>query len=142
MPSAIEEMLLGQMRDAKLPPPAREVVLVPPRQLRADFMWAARAAMPGTDRWNMVLVVEVDGGGMRGRHGREPGASTDCEKAALCFFKGWDFFRFTSKMVRDGRAIEILKGYFVNTIPRFLLQKPMERKPLLPPRKMKRKAKR
>lgn len=40
----------------------------------------------------------------------------NAEKENTAVLLGWRGFRFTTDMIRDGSAIEVLKHYFANTI--------------------------
>lgn len=116
--SELEELLAKQIEEKHLPKPTREWPLVKERQMRIDFYWPT-----------LNLAVEVHGGsGRGGRHGREPGMTVDCEKIALLYFLNNRYLQFTSRMVKDGRAIRVLEGVFHGFMPGFLLEKPMARR--------------
>lgn len=102
--SALEELLLIQMKAAKLPPPEREIVFAADikRRWRFDFAWTLR-----------MLAVEVDGGQwVGGRHGRPQGAEKDNEKMNEANIRGWMCLRFTTSQVNDGRALATIERAF------------------------------
>lgn len=97
--SEIEEELYLQIKAEKLPTPDRELRFHPKRRFRFDFAWL-----------NYMIAAEVEGGiWSGGRHVRGSGFRSDCEKYNLAALAGWKVYRFTSDMVRDGTAIEILR---------------------------------
>lgn len=68
------------------------------RDWRFDFAWPSSR-----------IAVEVEGGSWAGgRHTRGRGFEEDCEKYNAAAEAGWRVFRFTSDMVEDGRAREVL----------------------------------
>lgn len=90
MASAIEELLALHVRAERLPAPEREVVLLPPRKWRVDFLWRAQG-----------LVVEVDGEVHRIKarfHG-------DIEKHASLVLAGWTLLRVDGRTIRAGIAV-------------------------------------
>lgn len=93
--------LLTQIRVAGLPEPEAEYPFAYDweRDWRFDFCWHDR-----------MVAVEVEGGGWkRGRHHRPKGYEADCEKYNEAALLGWKVFRFTTDMVRDGRALALLE---------------------------------
>lgn len=94
------ERLADAMRDEQLPEPVTEHRFAKPvRQFRFDFAWPDRR-----------LAVEVDGGTWTGgRHTRGAGFESDCEKTNLAQLLGWRVLRFTTSMIRDGRAIATIR---------------------------------
>lgn len=71
----------------------------PTRMWRFDFAWPLR-----------MIALEVEGGTARGgRHNRMDGFEKDCEKYNEATILGWKVIRVTSAMVKDGRALEILR---------------------------------
>ena len=72
------------------------------RKFRFDFAWPS-----------LMIAVEVEGGIYRGgRHTSFAGFTNDCSKYNEAAKIGWKVFRFTSKQVSDGEAIEFLRGVF------------------------------
>jgi very-short-patch-repair endonuclease len=70
------------------------------RRWRFDFAWPA----------GKRLAVEVDGATwINGRHTRGKGYEKDCEKLNEAAILGWKILRFTTDMVRDGRAIDTIQ---------------------------------
>lgn len=94
-----ETLFLHQLTgNAQLPYPQREFRFHPKRKWRFDFAW------PETK-----IAVEIEGGTYtRGRHVRPHGYAADCEKYNEATRAGWKVYRFTSKMVADGKAIKFL----------------------------------
>ena len=99
--SKLEMLMALQIAQSPVvPEPVREHRFLPPRRFRFDFAWP-----------DDLLAVEVDGGTWRGtgRHSRGLGYERDCEKLNLAAMNGWTVLRYTSSMVRDGRAIQQLE---------------------------------
>jgi hypothetical protein len=97
--SALEEALAGQILEAALPAPAREMIFAPPRRWRFDFSWLPQK-----------VACEVEGGVWSlGRHTRGAGFTEDCVKYAEAAIQGWCVIRVTGEMVRDGRALVLIK---------------------------------
>lgn len=73
------------------------------RKWRFDFAW------PNED---VKLAIEVDGGTHTGgRHVRGAGYAKDCEKSNTAAAMGWTLFRFTSDMIKSGKAILFVEDY-------------------------------
>jgi len=99
MKSALEETLALQIAADALPAPEQEYRFHCVRKWRFDFAWP-----------ELMLGVEVEGGTwIRGRHTRGYGFEKDCEKYNEAALEGWLVLRFTGGMVRDGRALSIIK---------------------------------
>ena len=93
-----ESELLQQLQFAGLPMPAVEHRGIPGRRFRFDFAW------PG-----LMIAAEVEGGTWNvGRHVTGSGYERDCEKYNAALLEGWRVYRFTTDMVRDGRALATL----------------------------------
>ena len=77
--------------------PLREYMFDPERKFRFDF------AFP-----DYMLAVEVEGGtaGGKGRHSRGVGFENDCIKYNLAVKHGWRVFRYSTKQVTAGLAID------------------------------------
>lgn len=89
------DLLRLQIEESALPPPVQEHTFAPPRRWRFDLAWPA-----------LMVAVEVDGGTWtQGRHTRGSGYELDCEKLNRAAALGWRVLRYTTSMVRDGRAI-------------------------------------
>lgn len=98
MKSAPEEQLALHIKAIGLPAPVREFYFAKPRRFRADFAWPDRK-----------ILAEVEGGTWSGgRHVRGKGYEADCEKYSIAAMLGYRVLRFTTAMVRDGRAIGFL----------------------------------
>lgn len=99
MRDELERLLLWHIKAAGLPTPEREVRLVPGRRFKWDVVWRA----------NMV-AVEVNGGTwIKGGHSTGTGIERDYEKSNLATLLGWHCFAFSGAMVKDGRAVKIIK---------------------------------
>lgn len=86
---------------AGLPAPVEEHRFAPPRLWRFDFAWPDRK-----------LALEVEGGtwsAEESRHTSGAGFEADCEKYNAAALAGWAVLRVTSKMIDDGRALEVLE---------------------------------
>lgn len=95
----IELTLFDQIRFAKLPEPVREFPGIPGRKFKFDGAWPLRR-----------LAFEVDGAvWVNGRHSRGSGIQTDCEKFSLAAVHGWRVMRFTTDMVRSGKALQLVE---------------------------------
>lgn len=82
----------------------REYAFAPGRRYRADFAWP-----------DARLLVEVEGGtwtANRTGHTSGAGYERDCEKYNLATRLGFSLLRFTSSMVRDGRAVREIELFF------------------------------
>lgn len=96
----IEDLFEQQILDAKLPLVTREFKFHPTRRWRADFCFV-----------RPKIICEIMGGvWSHGAHVRPLGYEGDCEKMNNAVILGYKVMYFTSKMVKDGRAIEWLKG--------------------------------
>lgn len=78
--------------------PEAEVRFWPGRRHKFDFAWPGRK-----------IAVEVEGGTYsNGRHTRGKGYEGDCEKYNEAARLGWQVYRFTGGMVKDGRMLETM----------------------------------
>lgn len=94
-----EERLALHIRALGIYQPEREYRFHPPRKWRVDFAWP-----------DCKVAVEVEGGTHnQGRHVRAQGFEKDCEKYNALSEMGWRLFRYTSQMVKDGRAIDQIR---------------------------------
>ena len=74
----------------------------PVRRWRFDFAWP-----------EFKVALEAEGGTYgKGRHVRPTGFEKDCEKYNEATLMGWRVYRFTSKMIKSGEALEILERIF------------------------------
>ena len=98
--SDLEAALNFQIRAIGLPEPQREYRFHPTRRWRFDLTWEAER-----------LAVEIEGGTWSGggRHVRGSGFAEDCCKYNAAALLGWRVLRFTSDMVRDGRALKVIE---------------------------------
>ena len=91
--SALEERFAAQLDEKKISY-ERELMLIPRRRFRFDFVFA--------DHW---LVAEIEGGTWSGgRHTTGKGFENDCIKYNLALELGWRVLRFTNRLVNDGSA--------------------------------------
>ena len=75
--------------------PNREYRFHPTREWRFDFAFVGR-----------MIAVEIEGGsGTYGRHQRPGGFEADAVKYNAAAKLGWRVFRYTTRMVTDGTAI-------------------------------------
>ena len=97
--SIIERTFETHIKALNLPEPVREYRFHPTRKWRFDFAWLQDQ-----------VAVEIEGGTWsRGRHVRPKGFERDCEKYNEAQRMGWMVYRFTSKMVMSGEAIEFME---------------------------------
>lgn len=86
---------------------AREFRFHPSRRWRVDFLIVYKHHPLGEIQ---KCLVEIEGATYaQGRHTRGSGFAKDCEKYNHVNLAGWDLFRFTGEMVRDGYAIKWLQ---------------------------------
>jgi len=99
--------ILGRLsHDLDIPPIETEYRFNTRRKHRADF------AIP---EWKML--IECEGGGwLKTSAGNNKGHShpkrfeNDCEKYNIATSLGWNVYRFTGAMIRDGRAESFLRS--------------------------------
>lgn len=133
-----ELTLLQQMRAEKMPVPEREHRFHPTREWRFDFAWPSLLTTYGEERRIAVEVEGGTGsrgvscgrcrgarsimahgflvactacrgsGRMAGRHNSSKGYEGDLEKYNQATIFGWCVYRFSSEMIKDGRAIRFL----------------------------------
>ena len=97
--SALEARLAQQLRFSELPAPDPEHKFHPTRLWRFDFAWPDRK-----------IAAEIEGGTWTsGAHSRGKHFEGDCEKYNQATLLGWRVLRFTTDMVKDGRALATLK---------------------------------
>lgn len=98
--SQLEESLLEQISKALLAPPQTQHKFHPSRKWLFDFAWP-----------EYMLACEVQGGTfIRGAHSRGKSMQKDMEKLNAAQNAGWRVIQVDTEMVRDGRALEIIKG--------------------------------
>lgn len=99
MTSPAHALLLMQIRERGLPSAWPEFRFAPPRRWRFDICWPSR-----------LLAVEIEGGTWTyGRHTRGKGYEEDCRKYNAAALLGYQVFRFTTAMVLDKIAIEMIE---------------------------------
>ena len=97
--SVLEHELARQILLVRCAVPEREYRFHPTRKWRFDFAWP-----------DSKVAAEVEGATWaNGRHTRGSGVELDCEKYAEANLLGWHVYRFTGKMVSDGRAIDYIE---------------------------------
>jgi very-short-patch-repair endonuclease len=98
--SDLEESFLYLTRVLSLPTPEREARFDPVRKWLFDFLWRKPR-----------VAVEIEGGTWKknGRHTSGKGYANDCEKYNAAALAGYMVLRFTSDMLKDGRAVKTLE---------------------------------
>lgn len=76
------------------------------RKWRFDFAWPDKK-----------LAVEVEGGTKYGnsRHSKGKGFDDDCDKYNTASAMGWTLFRFSSDLIKSGKAILFVQDYLKAT---------------------------
>lgn len=104
--SELERLFDCQVRALKLPDPQYEFRFMPPRRFRFDFAWPSQ-----------MVAVEVEGAiWSGGRHVRGDGYEQDCIKYSEAAILGWKVIRATGEMVKNGKAIDLLKRALTSQI--------------------------
>ena len=95
--SDIEDTLTFQLTACEIPFD-RQVQAIPGRKFTFDFQ---------VDD----ILIEVQGGVYMDKSGHNTGngVTRDCEKNNLAVFNGYRTLMFTSKMVNDGVAVEVIE---------------------------------
>jgi len=97
--SEAEDQMAAIIKMAGLPEPVRELVFAPPRRWRFDFAWVDR-----------MIALEIEGGVFAGgRHVRGAAFEKDAEKYNAATVMGWQVYRVTTPMVKDGRALATIE---------------------------------
>lgn len=98
------DAFLAQLKSHGIPAPETEVVFIPPRKFRADYIW--RKDWPGVPR----LIVEKNGGiWKKGGHSSGTGLLRDYEKSNAAQLAGYIYLTFTPKQLNSGAAIPAIK---------------------------------
>lgn len=88
-----------QMQLAGLPKPEAEYRFHPTRRWRFDYALPAQS-----------IAIEVDGAVYSGgRHTRGKGFENDMDKLNEAQILGWRVLRFSTGMVKDGRALGVIE---------------------------------
>jgi hypothetical protein len=96
--SSGELILAKQMSLVKFPAYEEEFKFLEDRKFRFDFAWPDKK-----------VAVEVEGGVYsNSRHTSGFGFTKDCEKYNLAAASGWSVYRFTTEMVKNGKAVDFL----------------------------------
>jgi very-short-patch-repair endonuclease len=94
-----ENLFEFQLRALKFEPGIRQFQFHPVRRWRFDFAWP-----------HFRLCAEIEGGVfVHGAHTRGKHFTEDCEKYNMATLLGWQVYRFTSGMVKDGSAILLFR---------------------------------
>ncbi len=105
-PSVGEETLALHLKARKIPF-IREYKFMEGRRFRFDFVIA-----------NTHYAIEIEGGHPgKSRHTSYKGFAADAEKYNLATALGWKLLRFTTKMVKDGTAIQTIERVLSNANP-------------------------
>lgn len=97
--SELENTFDCQIRAERLPKPQYEFRFMPPRRFRFDRAWP-----------EYMVAAEIEGATWSGgRHVRGKGYANDCEKYSEAAIRGWKVIRATGDMVKNGKAIDLLK---------------------------------
>lgn len=100
MKSVYEQQFEFQCKAHKLPPHVSEYKFMPERRFRFDFAWP-----------EYMVAVEIEGGIWNGgRHTTGKGFTSDCVKYNNAAIMGWKVLRFTSKEIKSGEAINMVKS--------------------------------
>jgi hypothetical protein len=88
-------------------------------KMLAEFRFAAPLRQWRSDRAYVALklLFEIEGGTfVQGRHTRGVGYSNDIEKYNAAQMMGYKVFRLSPDMVRDGRALALIKRAYHNAL--------------------------
>lgn len=97
--SRLSEELISLLEIETLPYPEAEYSFFNGRRWKFDFAYPEKK-----------IAIEVEGGmWTRGRHTRPLGFDADCEKYSIAATMEWIVIRVTEKMIRDGRALALIK---------------------------------
>jgi len=97
--SVLEKEFERQLREAAFPKWEEEHKFHPTRKWRMDFAWP-----------KSKVACEIQGGTWRGgRHTRGAGFEGDCDKFNSALLMGWKVYKFTSRMVKSGAALAVMK---------------------------------
>lgn len=97
--SALEVTLSMLLLDEGLRGFVTEYAFHETRQWRFDFAW------PG-----LKVAAECEGGLYHnGRHNRARGYEADCDKYNAATLAGWNVYRFTSRQIQRGDAVNVIK---------------------------------
>lgn len=96
-PSAIEESMAAQIKEAGLPEPVREHLAITGRKFKIDFAWL---------RYGNMIGLEVQGA----VHRIKPRWKQEHERRAVLMLAGWRILEVNGDDVRSGRALTWLKA--------------------------------
>jgi len=98
----LEKLLASQMSAVRLPDAVRQHRFHPTRRWQFDFSYP-----------EIKLAIEVEGGTwVNGAHNRGAHYESDCEKYNAAALLGWVVLRYTTNMVRDGKAIDQIESAY------------------------------
>ena len=115
--SNLEEVAARLLWGNGIEEPQRQYQFSPTRRFRADFAWP-----------KYMIILEIDGGtysrrarkcpvcgrAPTGAHNTPSGYESDRERDAHAAILGWTVIRVTTRMVQDGRMVDIIKQLLVN----------------------------
>lgn len=105
-PSGGELMLEQHLRAARIPF-SREFQFHEKRKWRSDFRII-----------DTKILCEVEGGiWSGGRHTRGTGYENDAEKYSVAASEGWIVLRFTTRQIKNGKALELIKKTIEKNTP-------------------------
>ena len=100
--TALVDILCAEIRQERLPIPAKEVRFHPVRKWRFDVAWP-----------HQKVGLEIHGGVyVQGRHTRGKGFEEDREKINEAQLLGWTVLEYSTGQVKDGKPILDLKRLF------------------------------
>lgn len=100
--SKLVDSLLFQIKVVGLPEPVKEYRFHDTRRWRFDLCYKDR-----------MLAIEVDGGiYINGRHNRGSGYEKDCVKYSEAMLLGWNVYRCTAGMIKNGYAVNTIERLF------------------------------
>lgn len=114
------EAVLSRQLAGVLNDPERDYKIHPVRKWTVDFAWPEVKLLVeveggfGKSRHRTISVVyktvkDANGQKVRIRAGIRDGFENDCEKYNELGMLGWLVIRVTPRMIRDGRALEVIK---------------------------------
>jgi len=98
--SELEETLAWQIKAIGLPEPYTQYKFCPTRDWLVDFAWPDRR-----------VILEVEGGIYKAKSGHRSysGITRDIEKYNMATWLGWQVYRVTPVMVKNGDALNLIE---------------------------------
>lgn len=100
-----EDTLAYQLQTATRFAFKREYRACPPRLWRYDFL----VGLPTGPSDRLMVLVDIDGGQWTGGHSRGVAFEPNVEKHNEATLRGFMVLRVTPKMVKDGRALQLIE---------------------------------